>query len=87
MSQSSISPSPSLSSRSSLSSSHSIGAAELTVDYRQKHFLVGIVLCDLAAALDTDSRTLHDTAVAMVHNLISAHDADTRVQVCWLNVG
>jgi hypothetical protein len=78
----SISPSPSLSSRSSLSSAHSIGAAELSLEYRQKHFLVGLVLSDLATSLDTGARELCDTAVGMVCGLLAAHDADARVQVC-----
>uniref|UniRef100_A0A914X6L0 Dedicator of cytokinesis protein 7 n=1 Tax=Plectus sambesii TaxID=2011161 RepID=A0A914X6L0_9BILA len=74
------SPSSSLSSRSTAGDSHgSIGAAELTPDFRARHFLVGLALADLAAVLDTANAVLHARAVGLLRNCLAAIDADARI--------
>uniref|UniRef100_A0A8C4V559 Dedicator of cytokinesis 8 n=1 Tax=Falco tinnunculus TaxID=100819 RepID=A0A8C4V559_FALTI len=71
------SPSPSLSSQNSSSCSSFqdqkiIGMFDLSAEYRQQHFLTGLLFTELAAALDADSE-------GWVSNfLLSSHDLDPR---------
>uniref|UniRef100_A0A8B9NLB1 Dedicator of cytokinesis 7 n=1 Tax=Accipiter nisus TaxID=211598 RepID=A0A8B9NLB1_9AVES len=44
---------------------------ELSVPFRQQHYLAGLVLTELAVILDPD-------VINMVHNLLSSHDSDPR---------
>ncbi|XP_048256489.1 dedicator of cytokinesis protein 7-like isoform X1 [Haliotis rufescens] len=51
---------------------------ELTPEFRQQHFLVGLVLSDLSAAFDTFNPSIHQRAVNVVRNLLYNHDLDVR---------
>jgi hypothetical protein len=65
--------------------------AHLSVDYRQRHYLIGLVFADLLAVLDTNvdsecARThaeytagLHTTAIGTVYSLLLAHEQDPRL--------
>ncbi|CAG2054091.1 unnamed protein product, partial [Timema podura] len=79
--------SPSLSVSSSASQSSFISTliggdkmsfAELSLAFKQQHFLVGLVLSDLASVLEIPSSVLHSKAVNLVRNLMTCHDCDTR---------
>uniref|UniRef100_A0A9J2PJV5 Dedicator of cytokinesis protein 7 n=1 Tax=Ascaris lumbricoides TaxID=6252 RepID=A0A9J2PJV5_ASCLU len=78
-------PSPSNSSLSSRASSQaaeshgSVGSAELTADFRSRHFIIGLALADLAAVLETPNTLLHARAVGLIRNLLSSHEADSRL--------
>ena len=52
--------------------------ADLTLEFRRRHFLAGLVLTLLANALDQQTADVHARAVNMLRGLISAHDADER---------
>ncbi|KFD68798.1 hypothetical protein M514_02728 [Trichuris suis] len=81
------SPSPSISSRSSTgstalgstTSAGSIGAAELTNEFRSHHFLAGLVLTNLACVLETNNSALQAKAVNLLRNLLTCHDFDDRL--------
>ncbi|KAH0618546.1 hypothetical protein JD844_017865 [Phrynosoma platyrhinos] len=54
---------------------------ELSVPFRQQHYLAGLVLTELAVILDPDADGLfglHKKVISMVHNLLSSHDSDPR---------
>uniref|UniRef100_A0A452HAJ7 Dedicator of cytokinesis 8 n=1 Tax=Gopherus agassizii TaxID=38772 RepID=A0A452HAJ7_9SAUR len=75
-----VSPSPSLSSQNSSSCSsfqdQKIASMfDLSADYRQQHFLAGLLFTELAAALDTEAE---GKAISAVHSLLSSHDLDQR---------
>ncbi|PSN35267.1 Dedicator of cytokinesis protein 7 [Blattella germanica] len=79
------SPNPSIASSTSQSSfiSTLVGGdkmnyAELSQEFRQQHFLVGLVLSDLAAVLDIQNPNLHNKVVNLVRNLMTCHDCDPR---------
>ncbi|XP_023370872.1 dedicator of cytokinesis protein 7 [Otolemur garnettii] len=83
------SPSPSVSSAASQSSGFSTNVQdqkianmfELSVPFRQQHYLAGLVLTELAIILDPDAEGLfglHKKVINMVHNLLSSHDSDPR---------
>uniref|UniRef100_G3PL26 Dedicator of cytokinesis 6 n=1 Tax=Gasterosteus aculeatus aculeatus TaxID=481459 RepID=G3PL26_GASAC len=83
------SPSPSTSSTTSQSSAFSSmvqdqGVAtmfDLSVPFRQQHFLSGLLLTELALILDPDGEWvffLHKKAISAVHSLLCSHDADLR---------
>ncbi|XP_063795282.1 dedicator of cytokinesis protein 7 isoform X10 [Pseudophryne corroboree] len=83
------SPSPSVSSATSQSSGFSTNIQdqkianmfELSVPFRQQHYLAGLVLAELAVILDPDAEGLfglHKKVINMVHNLLSTHDSDPR---------
>ncbi|XP_056642383.1 dedicator of cytokinesis protein 7 [Diorhabda sublineata] len=85
---SNVSPSPSVTSSTSQNSFLS-GAppsqerastfAELSSEYRQHHFLCGIVLADLATVLlEMHQPSLHTKAVDTLKQLLSWHDSDPR---------
>uniref|UniRef100_A0A5S6QDK1 Dedicator of cytokinesis protein 7 n=1 Tax=Trichuris muris TaxID=70415 RepID=A0A5S6QDK1_TRIMR len=81
------SPSPSISSRSSTgstalgstTSAGSIGAAELTSEFRSHHFLSGLVLTNLACVLEANNSCLQAKAVQLLRNLLTCHDFDERL--------
>uniref|UniRef100_A0A3Q3BHB6 Dedicator of cytokinesis 6 n=1 Tax=Kryptolebias marmoratus TaxID=37003 RepID=A0A3Q3BHB6_KRYMA len=83
------SPSPSTSSTTSQSSAFSSmvqdqGVAtmfELSVPFRQQHFLSGLLLSELSLILDPEGEGvffLHKKAISAVHSLLCSHDADPR---------
>ncbi|KAG5883156.1 hypothetical protein JTB14_033407 [Gonioctena quinquepunctata] len=83
-----VSPSPSVTSSTSQNSflsgpppsqERASTFAELSSEYRQHHFLAGIVLSDLATVLlDMHQTSLHSKAVDTVRFLLSWHDSDPR---------
>ncbi|XP_069460332.1 dedicator of cytokinesis protein 6 isoform X2 [Ambystoma mexicanum] len=83
------SPSPSVSSATSQGSAFSTHVQdlrianmfELSVPFRQQHFLAGLVLTELALILEPDVEGvffLHKKAISAIHNLLCSHDADAR---------
>ncbi|XP_047664248.1 dedicator of cytokinesis protein 7-like isoform X1 [Tachysurus fulvidraco] len=84
------SPSPSTSSTTSQSSAFScavqdqgvVSMFELSVPFRQQHFLSGLVLSELALILEPDGEGsmffLHKKAISAVHALLCSHDSDPR---------
>ncbi|XP_009990532.1 PREDICTED: dedicator of cytokinesis protein 8, partial [Tauraco erythrolophus] len=80
------SPSPSLSSQNSSSCSsfqdQKIASMfDLSAEYRQQHFLTGLLFTELAAALDADSEGISKVqrkAVSAILSLLSSHDLDPR---------
>ncbi|KAM3925869.1 dedicator of cytokinesis protein 6 isoform 3-T3 [Leptodactylus fuscus] len=83
------SPSPSISSTTSQSSVFSSPAQdktvtnmfELSVPFRQHHFLSGIILTELALILEPDVEGvffLQKKAISTLHNLLCSHDTDPR---------
>lgn len=81
------SPTPSVTSSNSQSSfvSTLVGGdrtsfSELSLEFRQQHFLIGLVLGDLAAVLTLPHAALHAKAVNMVRNLLTGHDGDPRYE-------
>ncbi|EDO28844.1 predicted protein, partial [Nematostella vectensis] len=51
--------------------------AELSVAFRQQHFLVGLLLSELAMALEGDFN-LQSQAIDTIRDLLACHDSDTR---------
>ncbi|XP_077992756.1 dedicator of cytokinesis protein 7-like isoform X2 [Glandiceps talaboti] len=85
------SPCPSISSSTSQSSYLSSNTltdqrccmAELSPDFRQQHFLTGLLLSDLAYILQTQHNpTLHRKSVDTISNLLACHDTDARYADC-----
>ncbi|XP_078387616.1 dedicator of cytokinesis protein 7 isoform X1 [Cetorhinus maximus] len=87
------SPSPSVSSATSQSSGFSMHVQdqkianmfEMSVPFRQQHFLVGLLLTELALILEPDVEGLfflHKKAIGAIHNLMCSHDADPRYTDC-----
>ena len=80
------SPSPSIRSNDSqssfitynTSSSEKSHWAELTPDFRRKHFLVGLALSLLSNSMDQASAEVHSRAVNILRNLMTSHDLDPR---------
>uniref|UniRef100_A0A8B9I9Y7 Dedicator of cytokinesis 8 n=1 Tax=Anser brachyrhynchus TaxID=132585 RepID=A0A8B9I9Y7_9AVES len=80
------SPSPSLSSQNSSSCSSFqdqkiAGMFDLSSEYRQQHFLTGLLFTELSAALDADSEGISKVqkkAVSAILSLLSSHDLDPR---------
>uniref|UniRef100_A0A452HAK3 Dedicator of cytokinesis 8 n=1 Tax=Gopherus agassizii TaxID=38772 RepID=A0A452HAK3_9SAUR len=73
-----VSPSPSLSSQVGITHFQDQKIAsmfDLSADYRQQHFLAGLLFTELAAALDTEAE---GKAISAVHSLLSSHDLDQR---------
>uniref|UniRef100_A0A452R7Q9 Dedicator of cytokinesis 8 n=1 Tax=Ursus americanus TaxID=9643 RepID=A0A452R7Q9_URSAM len=74
------SPCPSISSQNSSSCSsfqdQKIASMfDLTPEYRQQHFLTGLLFTELVAALDAE---VQRKAVSAIHSLLSSHDLDPR---------
>ncbi|XP_023165795.2 dedicator of cytokinesis protein 7 isoform X2 [Drosophila hydei] len=87
------SPTPSSTSSTSQTSYGSIERslhADLSSEFRQQHFLVGIVLTDLATVMEIPSPHLHGKAINCVRNLLTSHDsrydADVRCRVASLYI-
>ncbi|XP_075403417.1 dedicator of cytokinesis protein 6 isoform X3 [Tenrec ecaudatus] len=83
------SPSPSVSSTTSQSSAFSSHAPdpkvasmfELSGLFRQQHYLAGLLLTELALALEPEAEgasLLHKKAISAIHSLLCGHDADPR---------
>ncbi|XP_017398901.1 dedicator of cytokinesis protein 8 [Cebus imitator] len=80
------SPCPSISSQNSSSCSsfqdQKIASMfDLTSEYRQQHFLTGLLFTELAAALDAEGEGISRVqrkAVSAIHSLLSSHDLDPR---------
>ncbi|KAM8802085.1 dedicator of cytokinesis protein 8 [Rhynchonycteris naso] len=80
------SPCPSISSQNSSSCSsfqdQKIASMfDLTPEYRQQHFLTGLLFTELAAALDAEgdgTSRVQRKAVSAIHSLLSSHDLDPR---------
>uniref|UniRef100_A0A8C1K4X4 Dedicator of cytokinesis 6 n=1 Tax=Cyprinus carpio TaxID=7962 RepID=A0A8C1K4X4_CYPCA len=83
------SPSPSTSSTTSQSSAFSchvqdqgvVSMFELSVPFRQQHFLSGLLLAELSLILEPDGEGmffLHKKAISALHSLLCSHDADPR---------
>ncbi|XP_066997234.1 dedicator of cytokinesis protein 7 [Anabrus simplex] len=79
------SPNPSLASSTSQSSfistlvgGYKMSFAELSPEFRQQHYLVGLVLSDVATVLELQNPTLHSKVVNLVRNLMTSHDCDPR---------
>uniref|UniRef100_A0A8I3VX74 Dedicator of cytokinesis 8 n=1 Tax=Callithrix jacchus TaxID=9483 RepID=A0A8I3VX74_CALJA len=54
---------------------------DLTSEYRQQHFLTGLLFTELAAALDAEGEGISRVqrkAVSAIHSLLSSHDLDAR---------
>uniref|UniRef100_A0AAR2JLK4 Dedicator of cytokinesis 6 n=1 Tax=Pygocentrus nattereri TaxID=42514 RepID=A0AAR2JLK4_PYGNA len=74
------SPSPSTSSTTSQDQGV-VSMFELSVPFRQQHFLSGLLLSELALILEPDGEGvffLHKKAISAVHSLLCSHDADLR---------
>uniref|UniRef100_A0A671L1Y1 Dedicator of cytokinesis 8 n=1 Tax=Sinocyclocheilus anshuiensis TaxID=1608454 RepID=A0A671L1Y1_9TELE len=82
------SPSPSTSSQTSSSCSfqdHKITAMfDLSQDFKQRHYLTGLLLTELSTALDMESEgsvtfnVLQQKAISATYSLLCAHDLDQR---------
>ncbi|XP_017855271.1 dedicator of cytokinesis protein 7 [Drosophila busckii] len=71
------SPTPSNTSNNSQTSYGSIEhalSADLSIEFRQQHFLVGLVLSDFATVMELSSAQLHGKAINCLRNLLSSHD-------------
>uniref|UniRef100_A0A673G784 Dedicator of cytokinesis protein 8-like n=1 Tax=Sinocyclocheilus rhinocerous TaxID=307959 RepID=A0A673G784_9TELE len=75
------SPSPSTSSQTSSSCSfqdHKITAMfDLSQDFKQRHYLTGLLLTELSTALDMEGR-VQQKAISATYSLLCAHDLDQR---------
>lgn len=87
------SPTPSVTSNNSQNSCLSTMAstdskavfADLSAEFRQQHFLAGLMLGELATVLEMPSPPLHGKAIRSVRNLLLSHDVDQRysdAEVC-----
>ncbi|XP_073967696.1 dedicator of cytokinesis protein 7-like [Choristoneura fumiferana] len=75
------SPAPSLASHASHASHSSAPPPHaLSHEHRSRHYLTGLLLHDLTAALELQSPVLQCGAVNAVLSLLTAHDADPRLQ-------
>ncbi|XP_055884538.1 dedicator of cytokinesis protein 7-like isoform X6 [Biomphalaria glabrata] len=78
------SPTSSVSSRSSITSSTTlvdrskVSFYSLTPQFRSQHFLVGLVLSDLAISFDASNPVIHMRAISVLRNLLFNHDLDIR---------
>ncbi|XP_008560858.1 dedicator of cytokinesis protein 7 [Microplitis demolitor] len=77
------SPSPSTSSStgsliSTLVPGNCARFAELSQEFRQQHFLVGLILLDLSTTLEIPNPVLQNKAIGSVRYLMSCHDKDPR---------
>uniref|UniRef100_A0A673MD48 Dedicator of cytokinesis protein 7-like n=1 Tax=Sinocyclocheilus rhinocerous TaxID=307959 RepID=A0A673MD48_9TELE len=76
------SPSPSVSSSSGFSThvqdQKIANMFELSVPFREQHYLTGLVLTELAVILDPEADGSVPKVISVVHNLLSSHDSDPR---------
>ncbi|EDW71168.1 uncharacterized protein Dvir_GJ16211, isoform A [Drosophila virilis] len=87
------SPTPSTTSNTSQSSYGSIERAlhaDLSTEFRQQHFLIGLVLSDLATVMDVPNPQVHGKAINCIRNLLTSHDsrydAEVRSRVASLYI-
>lgn len=77
-----VSPTPSIASNNShtsnVASSDRASFSDLSVDFRQQHFLIGLVLSELATVLELPNPPLHGKAIGCIRNLMTSHDLDSR---------
>ncbi|XP_045559244.1 dedicator of cytokinesis protein 8 isoform X2 [Salmo salar] len=79
-----VSPCPSISSQSSSSCSFQeqriLGLFELSQEFKQQHYLAGLLLTELSAALDMESEggKVQRKAINATYSLLCAHDLDQR---------
>ncbi|XP_052335051.1 dedicator of cytokinesis protein 8-like isoform X4 [Oncorhynchus keta] len=79
-----VSPCPSISSQSSSSCSFQeqriLGLFELSQEFKQQHYLAGLLLTELSAALDMESEggKVQKKAINATYSLLCAHDLDQR---------
>uniref|UniRef100_A0A8C7F1M0 Dedicator of cytokinesis 7 n=1 Tax=Oncorhynchus kisutch TaxID=8019 RepID=A0A8C7F1M0_ONCKI len=71
------SPSPSVSSATSQDQKIT-NMFELSVPFREQHYLAGLVLTELAVILDPEGEASVIKVISVVHNLLSSHDSDPR---------
>nr|XP_018911108.1 PREDICTED: dedicator of cytokinesis protein 7 [Bemisia tabaci] len=81
-----VSPTPSVGSLTSQSSFISsllnkdkVNFTELSPEFRQQHYLIGLVLQDLRIILDGQNSNLQLKIVNLVRNLFTSHDLDPRL--------
>uniref|UniRef100_A0A669CI86 Dedicator of cytokinesis 8 n=1 Tax=Oreochromis niloticus TaxID=8128 RepID=A0A669CI86_ORENI len=77
------SPCPSISSQSSGSCSFQeqqriLALFELSPEFKQQHYLTGLLLTELSAALDMESEGYGKTSINAIYSLLCAHDLDHR---------
>ncbi|GFN96684.1 dedicator of cytokinesis protein 7-like [Plakobranchus ocellatus] len=78
------SPTSSISSRSSVTSSTTLvdksrsSFYNLTPQFRSQHYLVGLILSDLAVSFDASNCVIHQRAISVLRNLLLNHDLDIR---------
>ncbi|KAG4065416.1 hypothetical protein HA402_002814 [Bradysia odoriphaga] len=79
------SPTPSVTSNNSQNSYLSTIAsidkalyADLSAEFRQQHFLAGLVLGELSTVLEIPNPSLHGKAIRGIKNLMTSHDLDPR---------
>ncbi|KAL1463566.1 hypothetical protein WDU94_015306 [Cyamophila willieti] len=82
---SSTSPSPSTNSStsqssylSSLISKDKSPYAELSLDFKQQHYLVGLILSEFAAMIEVPNHNFHNRIITMITDLMASHDCDAR---------
>lgn len=77
-----VSPTPSIASNNShtsnVASSDRASFSDLSSEFRQQHFLIGLVLSELATVLELPNPPLHGKAIGCVRNLMTSHDLDSR---------
>ncbi|XP_065674534.1 dedicator of cytokinesis protein 7 isoform X2 [Hydra vulgaris] len=56
----------------------SAGIAELSIAFREQHFLIGALLCEVKNSFDTNENEAMSQAVDIVKDAISLHDVDSR---------
>ncbi|XP_071954468.1 dedicator of cytokinesis protein 7-like [Antedon mediterranea] len=52
--------------------------SELSYEFKQRHFLTGLLLSDLSAMLLTNNNNNHRQAIDIIANLLASHDCDPR---------
>ncbi|XP_005089591.1 dedicator of cytokinesis protein 7 isoform X1 [Aplysia californica] len=78
------SPTSSISSRSSVTSSTTLVDRSrvmfynLTPQFRSQHYLVGLVLSDLAISFEATNPAIHLRAISVLRNILYNHDLDVR---------
>ncbi|XP_026681191.1 dedicator of cytokinesis protein 7 isoform X2 [Diaphorina citri] len=82
---SSTSPSPSTNSStsqssymSSLISKDKSPFAELSLEFKQQHYLVGLILSEFAAMIEVQNHNFHNRIVTLITDLMASHDCDAR---------
>ncbi|CRL07174.1 CLUMA_CG020162, isoform A [Clunio marinus] len=52
--------------------------ADLSVDFRQQHFLIGLMLTEIAHAFEMQNQSLHGRAIRCIKSLMTSHEVDFR---------